>query len=116
MRPDNIYVVCAIAGEPVVSVGFPFFSSIRPTISSGLVSKSMNCMLTTTCCTQSGNSGGPIISRATGEMLGMVVCNAQSTTEHHHSAQPVLYPRMSMSVPAAVLREPLQQYLHTDSQ
>lgn len=98
------------AGEPVVSVGFPFFSSVRPTISSGVISKSMDCALLTTCCAQSGTSGGPIVSRATGEMLGMIVCNALS------SDGAVLYPRMSLAVPAAVMDRPLREYLRTDSQ
>nr|XP_012221369.1 PREDICTED: peroxisomal leader peptide-processing protease-like [Linepithema humile]XP_012221370.1 PREDICTED: peroxisomal leader peptide-processing protease-like [Linepithema humile] len=98
-----------LKGEPVVSVGFPFSSSIRPTISSGVVSKSLDCALLTTCCVQSGTSGGPIISQATGEMLGMVVCNALS------SDGTVLYPRMSLAVPAAALSGPLREYLRTDN-
>ncbi|KAM0726759.1 Peroxisomal leader peptide-processing protease [Formica fusca] len=98
-----------VKGESVVSVGFPFSSSVRPTISSGVISKSMDCALLTTCCAQSGTSGGPIISRATGEMLGMIVCNALS------SDGAVLYPRMSLAVPAAVMDRPLQEYLRTDN-
>ncbi|XP_050454927.1 peroxisomal leader peptide-processing protease [Cataglyphis hispanica] len=98
-----------VKGEPVVSVGFPFSSSVQPTISSGVISNSMNCALLTTCCAQSGTSGGPIISRATGEMLGMIVCNALS------SDGAVLYPRMSLAVPAAVMDRPLQEYLRTDN-
>ncbi|XP_072743113.1 peroxisomal leader peptide-processing protease-like isoform X2 [Anoplolepis gracilipes] len=98
-----------VKGEPVVSVGFPFSSSVRPTISSGVISKSMDCALLTTCCAQSGTSGGPIVSRATGEMLGMIVCNALS------SDGAVLYPRMSLAVPAAVMDRPLREYLRTDN-
>ncbi|XP_077276700.1 peroxisomal leader peptide-processing protease-like [Temnothorax americanus] len=98
-----------LKGEPVVSVGFPFSSSIRPTVSGGVVSKSMNCALLTTCCAQSGTSGGPIVSRATGDMLGMVVCNVLS------SDGTVLYPRMSLAVPAATLSGPLREYLRTDN-
>lgn len=98
-----------LKGEPVVSVGFPFSSSIRPTISSGVISKSMDCALLTTCCVQSGASGGPIISRTTGDMLGMVVCNLLS------SDGTVLYPRMSLAVPAITLSGPLREYLRTDN-
>ena len=97
-------------GEPVVSIGFPFSSSIRPTISSGVVSKSMDCALLTTCCVQSGTSGGPIINHTTGDMLGMVVCNVLS------SDGTTLYPRMSLAVPATILSGPLREYLRTDSQ
>ncbi|XP_012058182.1 PREDICTED: peroxisomal leader peptide-processing protease-like [Atta cephalotes] len=96
-------------GEPVVSIGFPFSSSIRPTISSGVVSKSMDCALLTTCCVQSGTSGGPIINRTTGDMLGMVVCNVLS------SDGTTLYPRMSLAVPATILSGPLREYLRTDN-
>jgi len=99
-----------LAGEPVVSVGFPFSSSIRPTISAGVVSKSMDCALLTTCCVQSGTSGGPIVSRVTGEMLGMIVCNMVSSDDT------VLYPRINLAVPAAMLSGPLREYLRTDSQ
>ncbi|KYN03642.1 Peroxisomal leader peptide-processing protease [Cyphomyrmex costatus] len=99
-----------LLGEPIVSVGFPFSSCIRPTISGGVVSKSMECALLTTCCVQSGTSGGPIVSRATGDMLGMVVCNVLS------SDGSMLYPRMSLAVPAATLSGPLREYLRTDSQ
>lgn len=108
LDPTSMSLV--FAGEPVVSVGFPFSSSIRPTISDGVVSKSMDCALLTTCCVQSGTSGGPIVSRATGDMLGMVVCNVLSSDDT------MLYPRMSLAVPAATLSGPLREYLRTDSQ
>jgi len=98
------------AGEPVVSVGFPFSASIRPTISDGVVSKATDWMILTTCCVHSGNSGGPIISQATGQMLGMVVSNALS------SDGDVLYPRMSLALPATVLNGPLREYSRTGSQ
>ncbi|XP_012535352.1 peroxisomal leader peptide-processing protease [Monomorium pharaonis] len=98
-----------LKGEPVVSVGFPFSSSIRPTISGGVVSKPMDCALLTTCCTQSGTSGGPIVSRVTGDTLGMTVCNVLSADGS------TLYPRMSLAVPAATISGPLREYLRTDN-
>ncbi|XP_011334557.2 peroxisomal leader peptide-processing protease isoform X1 [Ooceraea biroi] len=96
-----------LEGEPVVSIGFPFFTSIRPTVSSGVVSKTTDWAILTTCCTHSGISGGPIVSQATGEMLGMIVCNAHSSDGTMH------YSRMSLAVPATVLNGPLQEYLRT---
>ncbi|XP_011137374.1 peroxisomal leader peptide-processing protease isoform X2 [Harpegnathos saltator] len=96
-------------GEPVIAVGFAFFLSTRPTVSSGVVAKSLDCMLITTCCIQGGFSGGPIISRTTGKMLGMIACNVQSCDNSVH------FQRMSLSVPAAVLSKPLRQYLLTDN-
>ncbi|XP_020287499.1 peroxisomal leader peptide-processing protease-like [Pseudomyrmex gracilis] len=98
-----------VKGEPVISVGFPFSSRIRPTVSSGVISKSMDCALLTTCCSPSGTSGGPIISRITGEMLGMVVCTALSMDGT------VVYPRISLAVPVTALSEPLREYLRTDN-
>lgn len=109
LRPVRLSHAPILKGEPVVSVGFPFSSSIRPTISGGVVSKSMDCALLTTCCVQSGTSGGPIISRTTGDMLGMIVCNVLS------SDGTVLYPRMSLAVPAGTLSGPLREYLRTDN-
>lgn len=91
-------------------MGFAFFLSTRPTMSSGVVSKLLDCMLVTTCCIQGGFSGGPIISRTTGRMLGMVASNVQSVDNSVH------YQRMGLSVPVTVLSEPLRQYLLTDSQ
>ncbi|KYQ51700.1 Peroxisomal leader peptide-processing protease [Trachymyrmex zeteki] len=110
LRSARLSHTAILKGEPIVSIGFPFSSSIRPTISGGVVSKSMDCALLTTCCVQSGTSGGPIVSRATGDMLGIVVCNVLS------SDSTMLYPRMSLAVPAAILNGPLREYLRTDSQ
>ncbi|XP_014482551.1 PREDICTED: peroxisomal leader peptide-processing protease [Dinoponera quadriceps] len=98
-----------VQGEPVVAVGFALLLSTRPTVSCGIVSKSLDCMLMTTCCIQSGFSGGPIISRKTGRMLGMIASNVESMDSSVH------YQRMSLSVPVAVLSKPLRQYLLTDN-
>ncbi|KAG7199555.1 hypothetical protein KM043_014166 [Ampulex compressa] len=107
LKPIKLADEPAIRGEAVLSVGFPFFSTTQATISSGIVSKSMICMLQTTCCVQSGASGGAILRRATGEMLGMVVCNIMSSNSS------VFYPRLSMAVPIAVVKGPLMEYLST---
>ncbi|KAL6263788.1 hypothetical protein P5V15_003871 [Pogonomyrmex californicus] len=109
LRPIRLSDAPILKGEPVVSIGFPFSSTIRPTISGGVVSKSMDCALLTTCCVQSGTSGGPIVSRVTGDMLGIVVCNVVSSDGN------VLYPRMSLAVPATTLSGPLREYLRTDN-
>lgn len=98
-----------IEGEEVFSAGYPFFPSCDATISSGVVSKFYGCMLQTTCCIQSGASGGPIFRRSTQEMLGMAVCNVIS------SDGSVLYQRLSMAVPVNVLRAPLMKYLKSQN-
>ncbi|XP_051175019.1 peroxisomal leader peptide-processing protease isoform X2 [Leptopilina boulardi] len=95
-------------GEIVATAGFPFFSSSLPTISKGNVSRSLPCMLQTTCCVQSGTSGGPIVCWSTGEMLGMIVCNAISSNNLE------LYPRLNMAIPASILKIPIEQYLQTN--
>lgn len=107
LKAVRLSSVPALKGEPVLSMGFPFSSSIRATVSSGVVSKTTDWMILTTCCAQSGTSGGPIVSQATGEMLGMVVSNVISSDGN------VLYPRMSLAIPATVLDGPLREYLRT---
>lgn len=92
-------------GEPVVCAGFPLFSSHLPTITRGNVSSVSSCMLQTTCCIQSGASGGPIVRPATGELLGMVVCNVITST--------TLYPRLNMAIPLTVIKEPIENYIAT---
>ncbi|KAK0163656.1 hypothetical protein PV327_007317 [Microctonus hyperodae] len=92
-------------GELVMSAGFPFFSSTLPTITRGNVSNVSAYMLQTTCCIQSGASGGPIVRFDTGELLGMVVCNVISSN--------TLYPRLNMALPAAVFKDPINEYIKT---
>ncbi|KAK0098822.1 hypothetical protein PV326_002453 [Microctonus aethiopoides] len=92
-------------GELVMCAGFPFFSSTLPTITRGNVSNVSACMLQTTCCVQSGASGGPIVRFDTGELLGMVVCNVISSN--------TLYPRLNMAIPAAVFKDPINEYIKT---
>lgn len=94
-----------ILGELVICAGFPFFSSTLPTITRGNVSNVSACMLQTTCCVQSGASGGPIVRFDTGELLGMVVCNVISSN--------TLYPRLNMAIPAAVFKDPINEYIKT---
>ncbi|XP_033221373.1 peroxisomal leader peptide-processing protease [Belonocnema kinseyi] len=108
LRAIVIQGVSAHRGEAVATAGFPFFSSSLPTISRGNVSRSLACMLQTTCCVQSGTSGGPVVRWSTGEMLGMVVCNAVSSSDS------ALYPRLNMAIPASVLKGPLEEYLRTN--
>ncbi|XP_011310186.1 peroxisomal leader peptide-processing protease [Fopius arisanus] len=92
-------------GEPVVSAGYPFFSSTLPTITRGNISRASACMLQTTCCVQSGASGGPIVRATTGELLGMVVCNIITSR--------TLYPRLNMAVPMAAIKQSIGDYIKT---
>ncbi|XP_024946462.1 peroxisomal leader peptide-processing protease isoform X2 [Cephus cinctus] len=94
-------------GDAAATAGFPFFSSNLPTVSRGNVSKCLSCMIQTTCCVQSGTSGGPVVRWPTGEMLGMIVCNAIS------SSNSALYTRLNMAIPVSVLKGPLDEYIRT---
>ncbi|XP_033330487.1 peroxisomal leader peptide-processing protease [Megalopta genalis] len=94
-------------GEPILSIGFPFCSTAKATISNGIISKSSRYMLQTNCYAQSGVSGGPIVRPASLEMLGMIVCNTVSSSDE------TAYPRLSMAIPTNIFKGPLDHYLRT---
>lgn len=62
----------------------------------------------TTCCVQSGTSGGPVVSYDTGQILAMMVSNAVSA-----SGSRILYPRFNMAIPSTVFKEPIRRYVET---
>ena len=94
-------------GEEILSIGFPISLKGRPTISSGIVSKTWRHMFQTNCCVHGGVSGGPIVRRANFKMLGIVVCNVALSNDS------VLYPRLCMAIPTTVFKKPLDDYLRT---
>lgn len=61
----------------------------------------------TTCCIQSGHSGGPLLRPEDLKILGMVVSNAKEARSG------AIHPRINMAVPAMALREPIEEYLRT---
>ena len=98
-------------GEPVIAAGFSLFSeddNVRPTVTRGIVTRVSDpvAMLQTTCCVQSGASGGALF-RHTGDLVGLISCNIMDTCTG------ALFPRINMAVPASVLAEPLNDYLRT---
>ncbi|OXU30433.1 hypothetical protein TSAR_011969, partial [Trichomalopsis sarcophagae] len=101
-------------GASVLTAGYPFFSSSPASYSRGVVSRLTPCMIQTTCCVQSGASGGPVICCTSGRMLGLIVSNAVSTASEH--AATALYPRFNMAVPATVIRKPILEYVETGGQ
>ncbi|XP_076228573.1 peroxisomal leader peptide-processing protease isoform X2 [Nomia melanderi] len=107
MKPIKLADSPAVNGEPVLSIGFPFCSTGRATISNGIISKTSKYMLQTNCCAQSGVSGGPIVRPFSLEMLGMIVCNTVSTNDS------TLYTRLCMAIPSSTLKGPLNDYLRT---
>ncbi|KAJ9595470.1 hypothetical protein L9F63_013334, partial [Diploptera punctata] len=97
-------------GEPVIAAGFPLFSedNIRPTVTRGIVAHVSNpaAMLQTTCCVQSGASGGAVFW-STGELMGLISCNTQDV------ASGALYPNINMAVPICMLETHLHNYIKT---
>jgi S1-C subfamily serine protease len=82
--------------------------SVRPTVTRGIVTRVSDpvAMLQTTCCVQSGASGGALF-RSTGDLVGLISCNIMDTCTG------ALFPRINMAVPTSVLAEPLNDYLRT---
>lgn len=98
-------------GEPVIAAGFSLFSeddNVRPTVTRGIVTLASNpvAMLQTTCCVQSGASGGALF-RCTGDLVGLISCNIMDTSTG------ALFPRINMAVPASVLAQPLNDFLRS---
>lgn len=65
--------VCLVLGDEVMAVGFPYFSEkeeadIKPCIVSGCLATVHPVMIQTTCCIQSGFSGGALLRN--GKLLG----------------------------------------------
>lgn len=67
-----------------------------------------HAIMQTTCCVQSGTSGGPVVSCDTGQILAMMVSNAVSAT-----GSKILYPRFNMAIPSTVFKEPIRRYAET---
>ncbi|XP_050682624.1 peroxisomal leader peptide-processing protease-like [Leptidea sinapis] len=99
-------------GEPVLAAGYPYFNEnnlqgLKPTVTSGHVNTASPSMLQTSCCVQSGFSGGPIfrISRSSRvEVLGIIVSNAKTVTG-------ACYPYINMAVPATAFLRLVQQFI-----
>ncbi|XP_068620264.1 peroxisomal leader peptide-processing protease [Battus philenor] len=98
-------------GEPVLAAGFPYFSEnnltdVRPMVTRGHLNNVSPSMLQTSCCVQSGFSGGPIfrLSRGTAEVLGITVSNAKTETGAY-------YPYINMAIPARAFVTHMKDYI-----
>jgi S1-C subfamily serine protease len=94
-----------------MAAGFSLFSeedNVRPTVTRGIVTLVSDpmAMLQTTCCVQSGASGGALF-RCTGDLVGIISCNIMD------SSTGATFPRINMAVPANVLVEPLNDFLRS---
>ncbi|XP_067002619.2 peroxisomal leader peptide-processing protease [Anabrus simplex] len=98
-----------VKGEPVLAAGFPLISDVEnpfllPVVTRGHVSHVAPTMVQTTCCIQSGASGGAIL-RPSGELLALVVCNARDQTSN------AIYPHINLCVQVAAVISVLRRYL-----
>uniref|UniRef100_A0A3Q2TT30 Peroxisomal leader peptide-processing protease n=1 Tax=Fundulus heteroclitus TaxID=8078 RepID=A0A3Q2TT30_FUNHE len=100
-------------GEAVVVVGYGGLGrACGPSLTSGVLSKaiSLNCrpvMLQTTCAVQAGASGGAVVQKHSGELLGIVSSNARDL------AAGVTYPHLNFVIPAPVFQRLLQEFHRT---
>ncbi|XP_063227436.1 peroxisomal leader peptide-processing protease isoform X2 [Bacillus rossius redtenbacheri] len=100
-----------VVGEEVLAAGFPIFSEdgVLPTVTQGVVARVQGpgpSFLQTTCCVQSGASGGAVLARSD-RLLAVVVCNIK---DHGTGA---VYPHVNLAVPSTVLAAPLAQFAAT---
>lgn len=90
----------------------------KPTITRGIVNNVNPYGLQTSCCIQSGNSGGAImrIFKEVGseivsyELLGVIVCN---TKDHNND---VSFPNVNMAIPSLIIKKPLEDFISKKSE
>lgn len=100
-------------GDPVVVVGFGGLGQrCGPSLTSGVLSKAISLedkpvMLQTTCAVHAGTSGGAVVQKHTGKLLGIVSSNTKDITAK------VIYPHLNYSVPVSVFQAALRHYEKT---
>ncbi|XP_032409790.1 peroxisomal leader peptide-processing protease [Xiphophorus hellerii] len=100
-------------GEAVVVVGYGGLGRVcGPSLTSGVLSKAISLngqpvMLQTTCAVQAGASGGAVVQKQSGELLGIVSSNARDL------AASVTYPHLNFIIPVPVFQRPLQEFQKT---
>uniref|UniRef100_UPI0037E77916 peroxisomal leader peptide-processing protease n=1 Tax=Semicossyphus pulcher TaxID=241346 RepID=UPI0037E77916 len=100
-------------GESVVVVGYGGLGRRSgPSLTCGVLSKVLNLngqpiMLQTTCAVQAGASGGAVVRRHSGELLGIVSSNTRDL------ASKVSYPHLNFSIPVTVFQRLLQHFHQT---
>ncbi|XP_026320429.1 peroxisomal leader peptide-processing protease [Hyposmocoma kahamanoa] len=111
--PAVFAVDSAEKGESVLAAGYPYFNEnnledLKPTVTTGHINNASPSMIQTSCCVQSGFSGGPIFrisKRKTHvEVLGIIVSNAKTETG-------ACYPYINMAVPTRAFIHLLQDYI-----
>nr|XP_046258708.1 peroxisomal leader peptide-processing protease [Scatophagus argus] len=100
-------------GESVVVVGYGGLGrSCGPSLTCGVLSKAIRLseqpvMLQTTCAVQAGASGGAVVKRCSGELLGVVSSNTRDFAAN------VTYPHLNFSIPVTVFGGLLQHFDQT---
>ncbi|XP_075216163.1 uncharacterized protein LOC142321728 [Lycorma delicatula] len=98
-----------VKGETVYCVGFPMVSTSHVTVSKGIIANVVSdILIQTTCCVQSGASGGAII-RPSGELVGIIVSNMSCGITH------ALFPHCNFSIPSTAFTDILKQYFTTNA-
>lgn len=102
-----------IPGDSVVVVGYGGLGrNCGPSLTCGILSKAISVndrpvMLQTTCAVQAGTSGGAVVRRHSGELLGIVSSNTRDL------AAKVTYPHLNFSIPVTVFQRLLQHFHQT---
>ncbi|XP_035520024.1 peroxisomal leader peptide-processing protease [Morone saxatilis] len=100
-------------GDSVVVVGYGGLGqSCGPSMTCGILSKAISLndqtvMLQTTCAVQAGASGGAVVRRCSGELLGIVSSNTRDL------AAKVTYPHLNFCIPVTVFQRLLQHFHQT---
>uniref|UniRef100_A0A1A7XIN8 Peroxisomal leader peptide-processing protease n=1 Tax=Iconisemion striatum TaxID=60296 RepID=A0A1A7XIN8_9TELE len=98
------------SGEAVVVVGYGGLGqACGPSLTCGVLSKviSLNhqpVMLQTTCAVQAGASGGAVVQKHSGELMGIVSSNTRDL------AARVTYPHLNFIIPVTVFQRLLQEF------
>ncbi|KAG7250534.1 hypothetical protein CRUP_038851 [Coryphaenoides rupestris] len=97
-------------GEEVVVVGYGALGKrCGPSLTGGVLSKAVSwdrrpVMLQTTCAVQAGASGGAVVRKRSGELLGIVSSNTRDCAAN------VTYPHLNFSIPGSVFQPLLQRF------
>ncbi|CAJ1067342.1 peroxisomal leader peptide-processing protease [Xyrichtys novacula] len=100
-------------GESVVVVGYGGLGrKSGPSLTSGVLSKAIllndqPVMLQTTCAVQAGTSGGAVVRKHSGELLGIVSSNTRDM------ASKVTYPHLNFSIPVTVFQRLIEDFHQT---
>ncbi|XP_045452634.1 peroxisomal leader peptide-processing protease [Melitaea cinxia] len=102
----------AIKGESVLAAGFPYFNEdnlddLKPTVTSGHINNVSPSMIQTSCCVQSGFSGGPIF-RIGADLRVSVLATIVSNAKTQAGAS---YPYINMAVPTRAFLHLVQHFI-----